>query len=367
VVGSDASALRALVVDDNPGDLALVRHHLNAIDAPAVAIDSATSLREARTKLADHDVVLLDLTLPDARELEAVRELVPATSAPVLVLTGASDVQLGLDAISAGAEDVLVKGEPGFAVLARTVRTMLERRDLQRRLCEAERWGTIGKVAAAVAHELHTPAAYLALNQKALRQRLEACEAANCCDAVPEMLQILSENDAGLQRLRGLLDDLRAFNGRPHLREEVLLHDVVRRAVRFARPAIPEDAEVTLALDDVSPVRGDPRRLGEIVSNLFINACHATRDLERPRIDVHSWDDAGYVHLEVRDDGPGVPEEHRSQVFEPFFTTKERGWGLGLALSAEIAKQHGGTLTCEPGEHGTFRLRLPRAGEEEDE
>ena len=67
-------------------------------------------------------------------------------------------------------------------------------------------------------------------------------------------------------------------------------------------------------------------------------------------------------HLQVEDDGPGVPREARDRLFEPFFTTKPGGTGLGLAVSRTLARAHGGDLRLVDGEAGArFELLLPRA------
>jgi signal transduction histidine kinase len=67
------------------------------------------------------------------------------------------------------------------------------------------------------------------------------------------------------------------------------------------------------------------------------------------------------VEIEVRDTGPGIPEDRLARIFDPFFTTKERGTGLGLAMAQEIAQEHGGQLSCDsaPGRGTAFTLRLP--------
>jgi two-component system NtrC family sensor kinase len=69
------------------------------------------------------------------------------------------------------------------------------------------------------------------------------------------------------------------------------------------------------------------------------------------------------VVIDVNDRGGGVPEEIRARVFTPFFSTKGEGTGLGLAITKHIVEAHGGTVTCEPREHGgtTFRIALPIA------
>jgi signal transduction histidine kinase len=67
------------------------------------------------------------------------------------------------------------------------------------------------------------------------------------------------------------------------------------------------------------------------------------------------------VEVEVRDNGPGVPEDVHERVFEPFFSTKAEGVGIGLAITRSIIDAHGGALTLSPtpGGGATFRFRLP--------
>ena len=67
------------------------------------------------------------------------------------------------------------------------------------------------------------------------------------------------------------------------------------------------------------------------------------------------------IHLAISDTGPGMTPEVQSKIFEPFFTTKEGGTGLGLAVSYEIAQNHGGSIQAKnnPGPGSTFILSLP--------
>ena len=71
------------------------------------------------------------------------------------------------------------------------------------------------------------------------------------------------------------------------------------------------------------------------------------------------------VRIEVADDGPGIPKEQLSRIFTPFFTTKEvgKGMGLGLTITRQVIKQHGGTLEVDStqGQGTTFTIRLPLA------
>jgi two-component system C4-dicarboxylate transport sensor histidine kinase DctB len=105
-----------------------------------------------------------------------------------------------------------------------------------------------------------------------------------------------------------------------------------------------------------------PTLLGQILVNLLSNAADATAGRDKPRVAlrVRRQDDLALV--EVEDNGPGVPENLREKIFEPFFSTKgDQGNGLGLWISSEIARLHGGTLTVHEGASGgaLFRLALP--------
>jgi len=64
------------------------------------------------------------------------------------------------------------------------------------------------------------------------------------------------------------------------------------------------------------------------------------------------------IEWEIRDSGPGVPDEIRDKIFTPFFTTRERGTGLGLAFVAEIARDHGGGVSVDRGPEGGARFRF---------
>jgi signal transduction histidine kinase len=70
-----------------------------------------------------------------------------------------------------------------------------------------------------------------------------------------------------------------------------------------------------------------------------------------------------HVAIEVADDGPGIAPELRERLFDPFVSTKDGGTGLGLALTHQIVKDHGGAIhvTSRPGEGATFTIELPQA------
>ncbi|MDA0637701.1 SpoIIE family protein phosphatase [Nonomuraea sp. MCN248] len=134
--------LTLLLIEDDAGDAFLVEELLKEAEAPP-RITWVRTLGEAKAKLGPSvQCVLVDLSLPDASGLEALKEVLElASDAAVLVLTGLRDVHVGVAAVQAGAQDYLVKQDVDARLLARAIRYAMERKraDLaQRRLVEAE-------------------------------------------------------------------------------------------------------------------------------------------------------------------------------------------------------------------------------------
>jgi serine phosphatase RsbU (regulator of sigma subunit) len=133
-----------LLVEDDDGDALLVEELLRDVDAPVV-VQRARSLGQARTLVSDAACVLLDLGLPDSQGLQGLRQLLGIDpEAAIVVLTGDASEHLGEQAVRAGAQDYLVKGEVAGPVLHRVIRYAVERR----RATEAQRELRIAQVQA---------------------------------------------------------------------------------------------------------------------------------------------------------------------------------------------------------------------------
>ena len=135
--------------------------------------------------------------------------------------------------------------------------------------------------------------------------------------------------------------------------------DVTRYSLRAA------DVDITTTVDEPLPqVLADGDQLVQVLSNLVVNAEHALLERSPPRrLEISARARSSRVDIEVRDNGPGVPEEARSRIFDPFYTSKEvgEGTGMGLALCHRIVEAHGGTIELAPASAtGTaFRVSLP--------
>jgi sigma-B regulation protein RsbU (phosphoserine phosphatase) len=130
------TTLTALLIEDNPGDAALIRYALAGPDAGASAAPDfhlvcMDRLASGLLRLDDEgvDIVLLDLSLPDSQGLESVSQVrARSPHVPIVVLTGLDDEAMGLKAVREGAQDYLIKGNLDGALLKRAMRYAIERR-----------------------------------------------------------------------------------------------------------------------------------------------------------------------------------------------------------------------------------------------
>jgi len=110
---------------------------------------------------------------------------------------------------------------------------------------------------------------------------------------------------------------------------------------------------------DLPAAQFDEGQIRQALLNLVRNAAEAMPG------GGHVWlrtrSEQGRVVVEVADDGPGIPPELRERLFDPFVSTKQGGTGLGLALTHQIVKDHGGAIrvSSTPGQGATFTLELP--------
>ncbi len=138
----NGDAIKILLVEDNPGDVALLKVMLAEECGDLATMTIATRVSEALVLLADGgvDVVLLDLTLPDAHGLEAlVRLQEHAGRIPIIVQTGLDDDDLAVKAMQLGAQDYITKGKPDGRLLVRRIRQAIERTRTARELADQQR------------------------------------------------------------------------------------------------------------------------------------------------------------------------------------------------------------------------------------
>lgn len=175
------------------------------------------------------------------------------------------------------------------------------------------------------------------------------------------------------RRIVKLLEQVEQFgNQRPPECQAVNIHDVLERARRLAEVGFAAHMRIRDSYDPSLPsVWADPDQLLQVFLNLLRNAAQAQPTGGRIRIRTHfeaslrvkGRDGAGYalpVHVDIMDDGPGLPPAIAADVFDPFVSGRENGTGLGLALVSKIVADHNGWISVDsvPG-RTVFRVSLP--------
>jgi signal transduction histidine kinase len=240
-----------------------------------------------------------------------------------------------------------------FLGVVMVIRDIAERRNLERRLLDAERLAGLGQMSAQVAHELRSPLNAIGGAAQYLRRVLpDHPEVREYADLIGEEVQRVS------RFVKELLQVARPANPAfaPSSLNRVLAEAAQRAAVARGLPA----GAIRLALAKGLPALDlDKALVLEAVVNLLDNALDAG-GAEPPEIATRfeGAGGEGWVVAEVRDRGPGIPPEHLDEVTRPFFTTKAHGTGLGLVVVGRASDQHRARFVLLPREGGGTVARI---------
>lgn len=372
-----------LYVDDDAANLVV----LKATCQGEFDIITAASGPEGLEILKQREVavLLVDQRMPGmsgVEVFEVAQKLYPDTIR--ILITAYSDLSDAINAINRGQIRRYIRKpwDPDElkAVLRDGIETFQIRRkvnQLETRLIETERTYALGVVAASVAHELRNPLAAMVMGVDLAKVRLDQLLG----EQRPGEDALLSKHDT-LRKLRHQMDEIAAAAdqvneitkgmelGHRRRDEDVAadLREIVELTLTFVRAALLKQAVLEVDLRASPPVKGSPNKLGQVMTNLLINAMQALPDRARSenRVVVSLAPDEaeGWVRLAVHDNGDGIPDDVREHIFDPFFTTKTQGGtGLGLAISKRIVEEVGGRIEVDsrPGEGTTFIVRLPAA------
>lgn len=361
---------RVLLVEDNPGDARLIREAFRESGAARFDLHHVDRLASALEEISREpvDVVLLDLSLPDATGIHTVEQMLShAPDLPIVVLTGLDDERLALQAVQAGAQDYLVKGQVEGIVLTRAVRYAIERKRLDR---ERE--------------------ALLRREQAAVRARDEVLrvvshDLGNSLSAVglhATLLERTRDGEGALEEVRRRGGTIRQLVKQMHRLRQDLLDAASIEAGRLSietRPLDPGEParEASAALEELVAARSiqfrlelpeslpciaaDRQRVLQVLDNLLGNAVKFTEPGGEVVLSITA--EAGFVCYSVRDTGSGIAPEGLAHVFDRFWreTKSREGAGLGLAIAKGVVEAHGGEIRAEStrGVGSVFSFTLP--------
>jgi two-component system NtrC family sensor kinase len=283
----------------------------------------------------------------------------------VIQLRPLRQLREGARRIAAGdyASRIPEQGPAEVADLAREFNSMgraVEERE--RELVRSERLAAVGKMAAMIAHEVRNPLSSIGLNTELLEEELAAVS------GVDEARELCRAIHREVDRLTVITEEYLSFSRLP---KPKLAHEQVNSMVSALAAFVREDLavkQVTLTTDLApgDPVaRIDAAQIRQCLINLIRNASDAVVAKGSGHVTLRTRTAAaGRVEIDVEDNGVGIPADVLPQLFDPFFSTKEDGSGLGLALTQQIVRDHGGDLRVDSvvGRGTTFTVSVPVGG-----
>ena len=257
-----------------------------------------------------------------------------------------------------------------------------------------EKLAALGELTAGVAHEIKNPLNFVKNFSEASEELMEeltevldeSAEALDeeqrelvdeiCQDLTDNMGRILQHGNRADRIVHDMLQMGRGSGERQPSEINSLLDEHASLAYHSARATDP-DFNLTIEKDfdpDVGQIEVVPQDMGRVFLNMVGNACYATEEKRRaikaddgvtyfPTLSLSTKRLDDRIEVSVRDNGNGIPPEVVDKIFNPFFTTKptDKGTGLGLALSNDIVREHGGNIRVEtePGEFTEMIVELP--------
>jgi two-component system, cell cycle sensor histidine kinase and response regulator CckA len=369
------TSIRLLIIEDSEDDVALLVLLLRqaGYEIKSERVDSAKGVAQALGK--SWDLVISDHSMPHFSGTEALK-MVRALDAdvPFIFVSGTIGEDVATEAMRTGAQDYVMKTNlkrlvPAVQRELRDAEERKERKRLDRRVQQLQKFEAIGRLVGGIAHDFNN-----------MIGAILGWAEMGCAETQPEnglhnRFQKIRDQSV---RAGKLTSQLLAFAGGQILQKrQVNLNSLVQEEMSLLSRIIGEDIEVrVIVAPDIHATLADSTQIEQVLMNLCLNARDAMAGGGQLLVETQNAElgtefcrdnpagqPGSYVLLSVSDTGIGMDPSTIENIFEPFFTTKEtgKGTGLGLATVAGIVKQHGGFILTksEPGKGTSFRVYLP--------
>lgn len=409
-----------LLVDDIPANLEILIRVFQRAGYKVRAVTSGS----LGIRAAEHDppdIVLLDVTMPGMDGYETCRRLKQdplLKGIPVIFISALSETFDKVTAFEAGGVDYITKPIQIEEALAR-VRTHLALRryqqlleqsnrtlqdtidqlkEAQSQLISSEKMASLGVLTAGIAHEINNPISFISSSSiglsknirflldiqhkydEILRQyddqrldELNEFKASHDFDErLMELTQLSDNIIAGSRRISGIVRSLRNFSRLDEAdMKEIDIHENIESTLILLHHKILKEIIIKKDYSKLPLVPCYPAKISQVMMNILSNAIDAVSPKsgagEQCEISIRTGDQdingKKYVFVTISDTGTGIPDEVIKKIFDPFFTTKPvgKGMGLGLSISNNIIREHGGRIDVEsiPAKGTSFTVNLP--------
>ena len=265
-------------------------------------------------------------------------------------------------------------------------KSLEELKAAQAQLIQSEKMASLGELTAGIAHEIQNPLNFVNnfsdVSTELVDEMNEEIDKGNLEDAK----QIAKDLKQNLEKInhhgkragdivKGMLQHSRTSSGQKELTDINALADEYLRLAYHGLRAKDKTFNAAMKTDfdeSIGLVKIIPQDIGRVVLNLITNAFYAVTERKKlqpegyePVVAVGTKKETGKVEIRVSDNGTGIPQRVLDKIFQPFFTTKPtgEGTGLGLSLSYDIVKAHGGEIkvVTKEGEGTEFIIQLPES------
>jgi signal transduction histidine kinase len=256
----------------------------------------------------------------------------------------------------------------------------------QAQLIQSEKMASLGELTAGIAHEIQNPLNFVnnfsEVNKELLTEMNEEILKGNyedvktiAKDVIDNQEKINHHGKRAEAIVKGMLQHSQTSTGQKELTDINKLADEHLRLAYQGLRAKDKNFNATLKTDfdeGIGKINIIPQDIGRVLLNLYNNAFYAVSEKKKhsgneyePTVSVTTKKEGDKVFISVKDNGNGIPQKIVDKIFQPFFTTKPtgQGTGLGLSLSYDIVKAHGGEIKVETreGDGSTFIIQLPAA------
>jgi two-component system NtrC family sensor kinase len=262
--------------------------------------------------------------------------------------------------------------------------TVDDLKSTQAQLIQSEKMASLGELTAGIAHEIQNPLNFVnnfsELNAELIDEMQQELDKGDM-DGAMEIAKNIKENEQKINHhgkradsiVKGMLQHSRSSSGQKEPTDINALADEYLRLAYHGLRAKDKSFNATIKTDydeTIGNIHIIPQDIGRVILNLIINAFYVVNEKKtqqpngyEPTVSVSTKKMNDKVKITVKDNGNGIPQKVLDKIFQPFFTTKPtgQGTGLGLSLSYDIVKTHGGELKVETkeGEGTEFFIILP--------
>jgi len=262
--------------------------------------------------------------------------------------------------------------------------TLVELKNTQKQLIQAEKMASLGELTAGIAHEIQNPLNFVnnfsEVNKELLTELNQEMANGNYEDA-RAIAKDVTENEEKINHhgrradaiVKGMLQHSRSSTGQKEMTDINALADEYLRLAYHGVRAKEKEFNATILTDldkSIEPINIIPQEMGRVLLNLYNNACYAVNERKKtdgpgysPTVSLRTKKSENKVLIFISDNGRGISQNILDKIFQPFFTTKPtgQGTGLGLNLSYDIIKAHGGEIKVDTkeSEGTTFVIQLP--------